>query len=94
MKGLVKLKLVNRMLTVKSRVVGGCLMVTEVMTWRMAQGVTMMMNIKDTALRDLTTLAVVSASRLSLIGRLATEEPSNIGSAERSMCLKTSVCEG
>ena len=32
MKGLVKLKLVNRMLTVKSRVVGGCLMVTEVIT--------------------------------------------------------------
>ena len=32
MKGLVKLKLVNRMLTVKSRVVGGCLMVTDVIT--------------------------------------------------------------
>ena len=32
MKGLVKLKLVNKILTVKSRVVGGCLMVTEVMT--------------------------------------------------------------
>ena len=32
MKGLVKLKLVKRMLTVKSRVVGGCLMVTEVIT--------------------------------------------------------------
>ena len=58
-----------------------------VLTWRMAQGVTMMMNISDTALRDLTTLAVVSASRLSLMGRLATEEPSNIGSADSSMCL-------
>ena len=57
------------------------------LTWRMAQGVTMMMNISDTALRDLTTLAVVSASRLSLMGRLATEEPSNIGSADSSMCL-------
>ena len=32
MKGLVKLKLVNRMLTVKSRVVGGCLIVTDVIT--------------------------------------------------------------
>ena len=32
MKGLVKLKLVNKILTVKSRVVGGCLMVTEVIT--------------------------------------------------------------
>ena len=57
----------------------------------MAQGVTMMMNIRDTALRDLTTLAVVSASRLSLMGRLATEEPSNIGRAERSMCLNINV---
>ena len=58
-----------------------------VLTWRMAQGVTMMMNISDTALRDLTTLAVVSASRLSLMGLLATEEPSSIGSAESSICL-------
>ena len=88
MKGLVKLKLVKMRLTVKSMVVGGCLMVTDVMTWRMAQGVTMMMNMRDTADRDLTTLAVVSASRLSLMGLLATEEPSNTGRAESSMCLE------
>ena len=41
------------------------------MTCRMAQGVTMMMKVRETAERDLTRLATVSASTLSLIGLLA-----------------------
>ena len=56
-------------------------MVTEVMTWRMAQGVTMMMKVRDTADRDLTRLASVSASTVSLMGLLAAWEPSSIGRA-------------
>ena len=43
-------------------------MVTEVMTWRMDQGVTMMMKVRDTAESDLTRLARVSASSESLMG--------------------------
>ena len=46
-------------------------MVTEVITWRMAQGVTMMMKVSETAERDLTRLARVSASSVSLMGLLA-----------------------
>ena len=46
-------------------------MVTEVMTWRIAQGVTMMMKVSDTAESDLTRLARVSASSDNLMGLLA-----------------------
>ena len=61
-------------------------MVTEVITWRMAQGVTMMMKVKEMAERDLTRLAMVSASTLSLTG-LAAADPSNMGRAVQRACL-------
>ena len=41
-----------------------CSMVTEVITWRMDQGVTMMMKVKEMADRHLTRLAILSASWL------------------------------
>ena len=41
------------MLTVKSILGRGCSMVTEVMTCSIAQGVTIMMNVKDIADKDL-----------------------------------------
>ena len=55
--------------------------------WRMAQGVTMMMKVRETAERDLTRLARVSASTVSLIGLLAAWLPSNIGRARQRAVL-------
>ena len=45
-------------------------------------------NLSDFFLAFLTKLASVSASRLSLMGLLATEDPSNIGRAEHNALLK------
>ena len=53
----------------------------------MAQGVTMMMKVRETAERDLTRLAKVSASTVSLIGLLAAWLPSNIGRARQRAVL-------
>ena len=53
----------------------------------MAQGVTMMMKVRETAERDLTRLARVSASSVSLIGLLAAWLPSNIGRARQRAVL-------
>ena len=61
------------------------------MTCRMAQGVTMMINMRDIADRARTRLASASASTLSLIGLLATEEPTSIGSAERNAFLSRKI---
>ena len=62
-----------------------------IMTCRMAQGVTMMMNMRDIADRARTRLASASASTLSLIGLLATEEPTSIGSAQRNAFLSRKI---
>ena len=52
-----------------------CSMVTDVITWRMDQGVTTMINVKEMADRLLIRLAVLSASWLSLVGLLAKVDP-------------------
>ena len=57
----------------------------------MAQGVTMMMNVRETAERDLTRLASVSASTVSLMGLLAAWLPSNIGRARQRAVLPNIV---
>ena len=57
--------------------------------WRMAQGVTMMMKVRETAERDLTRLARMSASTESLIGLLAAWLPSNIGRARHRAVLQS-----
>ena len=62
-------------------------MVTEVITWRMDQGVTRMMKEREMAERLLTKLAITSASMLSCMGRLATFDAISIGRAETSALL-------
>ena len=74
-------------MTVKSTAGLGCFMVTEVITWRMDQGVTMMMKVRETAERDLTKLAFISAFTVSLMGLLAACVPSSTGKAAHSAVL-------
>ena len=64
-----------------------CSLVTEVITWRMDQGVTRMMKEREMAERLLTKLAILSASSPSFMGRLATADPIIIGRAETSALL-------
>jgi hypothetical protein len=62
-------------------------MVTEVITWRIDQGVTRMMKEREMAERLLTRLARLSASIQSFMGRLATTDPIIVGRAEKSALL-------
>ena len=63
-----------------------CSMVTEVITWRMDQGVTTMMKVKEIADRLLIRLAVFSASWLSFMGLFAMVDQMSEGRAEKK-CL-------
>ena len=64
-----------------------CSMVTDVITCRIDQGVTRMMNDMEMAERLLTKLDTFSASSLSLTGWLAREDPIIKGRAENSAFL-------
>ena len=64
-----------------------CSMVTEVITCRMDQGVTMMMKVREMAERHLTRLAMLSASSLSCTGLLATADLISVGRADQSAFL-------